>query len=154
PTGSVLFMDGNNTLGSAPLNSSGVATLNVSLTTLGNNAVTAYYSGDSNFAASNAATLTQTVNKAASQVSLASSAAPSVYGQAVAFPAAISAVSPGSGTPMGTVTFYNGSVVLGTATLSSSGIATFTTKALTVGSHTIKAAYRGNGNFTGSSRSL
>src|SRR5262249_32699559 len=52
PTGSVIFMDGNNPLGSVALNSNGTAVLNVSLTTLGSNALTAVYSGDASFAGS------------------------------------------------------------------------------------------------------
>jgi hypothetical protein len=152
PTGSVIFMDGNNALGSAKLNSSGVAALNVSLTTLGTNALTAVYSGDANFTSSSAA-LSQTVKKDAATVALSSSAATSVYGQAVTFTATVGAASPGSGTPTGTVTFYNGTAQLGTVTLSG-GVARLTTSALTVGSHTIKATYNGNADFTSASKSI
>jgi len=152
PTGSVIFMDGNNALGSANLNSSGVATLDVPLMTVGSNALSAVYSGDASFASSSAA-LSQTVKKAAAQVALSSSATPSGYGQSVTFTATVSAVSPGSGTPAGTVTFYNSGVALGTVTLSG-GVARFTTSALAVGSHTIKATYNGNADFATSSKSL
>jgi predicted outer membrane repeat protein len=153
PTGSVIFMDGNNALGSATLNSSGVATLGVSLTALATNHLTATYSGDSTFESSTSSTLSQTVNKAASSVTLTSSSVTAVFGQSLTFTARVSAASPGSGTPTGTVTFYSGSTVLGTATLNG-GVATFTTSALTVGSHTIKATYGGNADFTGGSKSL
>jgi hypothetical protein len=146
-------MDGNTPLGSASLNGGGVATLSASWTTLGSHAITAYYSGDSTFAASSSAALSQTVKKAASQVLLVSSAAPAVFGQSVTFTATLSAVSPGSGAPTGTVTFYNGSAVLGTAAISN-GVASFTTGSLSVGSHTIKAAYGGDADFTGSSKSI
>ena len=43
------------------------------------------------------------------------------------FTATVTANSPGSGTPTGTVTFYDGTNVLGIGTLSSSGKAKFTT---------------------------
>jgi hypothetical protein len=152
PTGSVTFKNGNALLGSALL-TNGVATLQVTLTTVGTASLTASYSGDSTFLGSTSATLSQTVGKAASQVALSSSAATAVSGQSVTFTATVSAASPGSGTPTGSVTFYNGSTVLGTVTLSN-GVAKLTTSGLTVGSHTLKATYGGNGNFTTSSRSI
>lgn len=65
-------------------------------------------------------------------------------------------VSPASGspapnnTPTGTVTFLNGTTVLGTGTLNASGVATFTTSSnspLPVGSDSITAVYGGDFNF-------
>ena len=53
---------------------------------------------------------------------------------------------PGSGVPTGTVTFDDGSTVLGTVTLTS-GTASFTTSSLAVGTHSIKAVYAGDANF-------
>jgi hypothetical protein len=54
----------------------------------------------------------------------------------------------GSGAPSGTVTFSDGTTVLGTATLNSSGQAKLQTSALTtVGVHTITAAYSGDDAF-------
>ena len=53
------------------------------------------------------------------------------------------------GTPTGTVTFYDGASVLGTATLVS-GVAQFTTSSLTAGSHTLTAVYAGDAVFQGS----
>jgi hypothetical protein len=50
--------------------------------------------------------------------------------QSVTFTATAAAVAPGSGTPTGTVTFKNGTTVLGTGTLSG-GKATFATSVLT-----------------------
>jgi Big-like domain-containing protein len=68
----------------------------------------------------------------------------------VTFTASVSAAAPGSGTPTGTVTFDDGSTTLGTGTLDSEGVATFSTSALTVGTHSIKAVYASDGNFSGS----
>ncbi|MDX6405211.1 MAG: hypothetical protein QOH70_2666, partial [Blastocatellia bacterium] len=48
PTGSVTFKDAANTLGTIPLNGSGIATINTSLLTIGTHAITADYTGDSN----------------------------------------------------------------------------------------------------------
>jgi len=73
---------------------------------------------------------------------LTSSANPSTYGQAVTLTAT---VSNGTSTPpTGTVSFMNGSTTLGTGTLNSSGVATFTTSALPAGPATIDAVYGGD----------
>ncbi len=71
---------------------------------------------------------------------------PSVYGQLVTFTATVSPQI--IGTPTGTVTFMDGSTTLGTGTLNGSGVVTFQTSALSVGSNTITAVYGGNADFT------
>jgi hypothetical protein len=73
----------------------------------------------------------------------------SVFGQPVTFTATVVVVSPGAGTPSGTVTFTDGSTTLGTGTLSG-GVATFSTSTLAVGSHSITAMYGGDTNDAGS----
>ncbi|MFM8934160.1 MAG: Ig-like domain repeat protein, partial [Gemmataceae bacterium] len=80
---------------------------------------------------------------------LSSNNNPSHLNDAVTFTAT---VSPASGTvaPTGTVSFYDGATLLGTGTLSASGlnaIASFTTSSLTVGAHSITAAYGGSNAF-------
>ncbi len=141
-------MDGSTTLGTGTLNlgSPDTATFTTSSLAVGTQSITAVYSGDANFTTSTSSTLTQTVKQASTTTSVVSSANPSTYGQAVTFTATISPVSPGSGTPTGTVTFYDGSTTLGTATLSG-GIASFTTSSLAVGTHSIKVVYSGDTNF-------
>ena len=80
---------------------------------MGNNNFTASYSGDSNFAGRVAGTLTKTVAQAATTVALTSSANPSIYGQAVTFTATVASST--TGTPTGSVTFFDGSTALGPA---------------------------------------
>ena len=54
-------------------------------------------------------------------------------------------VTPGSGpVATGTVTFKNGTTTLGTGALNGSGEATYATKTLTVGTHSITAVYGGS----------
>src|SRR6202034_1375532 len=79
-----------------------------------------------------------------------SSANPSVFGESVTFTATVAADIPGSGAATGTVTFLDGTTTLGTGTLNGSGVATFSTSALTVGSHSITAVYGGDADFTAS----
>ena len=57
-----------------------------------------------------------------------------------------------SGTPTGTVSFYDGSTLLNSATMTA-GVATYSTTTLSSGSHTITAVYSGDTNFTASSTS-
>ena len=61
PTGTVTFSDGANTLGTVPLNSSGSATLTASSLAVAAHPITATYSGDSGFLASNGS-LTENVS--------------------------------------------------------------------------------------------
>src|SRR5262249_28765382 len=135
PTGTVTFLDGAATLGTATL-SSGSATFAISSLAVGNHTITVSYSGCSNFTGRTSPAITQTVNQASSSSSVASSLNPSVFGQSVTFTTTVSAISPGAGTPTGTVTFLDGATTLGTATLASGG-ATFATSSLAAGNHTI-----------------
>ena len=64
------------------------------------------------------------------------------------FTATVTAVTPGTGTPTGTVTFKDGTTTLGTGTLDASGEATFTTSALARRQPSITAVYSGDTNFT------
>jgi hypothetical protein len=82
--------------------------------------------------------------------SLTSSANPSRLGQTITFTASVSPIAPGTGTPAGTVTFQDGTSILGSATLNASGVATFTTSALFGGTHSVMATYNGDVNFAAS----
>ncbi|UCH51919.1 MAG: Ig-like domain repeat protein, partial [Chloroflexota bacterium] len=69
---------------------------------------------------------------------------PSAFGQSVAFTASVTAAS---GTPTGSVEFFNGATSLGTAALSS-GSATLNYSSLAVGTHTnITATYSGDTSY-------
>jgi plastocyanin len=78
---------------------------------------------------------------------LTSSANPSILGQPVALEATVTS---GAGTPTGTVAFKDGSTALGSMTLDSQGHAIFTTSTLSVGTHSIVAAYQGSQTFLAS----
>ncbi len=145
-TGSVTFLSGSQTLGTATL-SANRATLTTSFATAGTFSISAKYNGDANNSASTSSTLSQVII-ASTTTTLASSLNPSVVGQAVTFTATVSSTS---GTPPNgeTITFYNGSAVLGTAALSG-GSASITTSSLPAGVFTITATYGGDANFAAS----
>jgi hypothetical protein len=140
-TGTVQFLDGSTSLGTAAVNS-GSATLSVSSLSVGDHSIVASYSGDSLDTASTSAVLTLTVNKAASSATVTSSLSPSVAGQSVTFTAT---VVPSSAT--GTVQFLDGATAIGSAALSS-GTAVFATSTLAVGDHSVTASYLGDGSFS------
>jgi len=152
PSGSVTFKNGSTVLGTGTV-SNGVATFTTAKLTVASHRLTAVYAGNSTSAGSTSAALTETVNKASTQVSLSGPASPVVFGQAATLTATLSVVSPGVATPSGSVTFKDGSTVLGRGTVSN-GIATFTTTKLSVASHNITAVYAGNSTSSGSTSAI
>ncbi|MBI4485807.1 MAG: Ig-like domain repeat protein, partial [Acidobacteria bacterium] len=152
--GTVTFKDGGTALGdSVALDGSGQATITVADLAIGSHSLTAEYSGSSNFHASSAS-VAHTVTKADSTTAVASTPNPSTYGNSMTFTATVSG-DPAAGMPTGTVTFKEGLTVLAAGiALDGSGQASFSTAALTAGSHTITADYSGGTNFNPSSGSI
>ena len=146
PKGTVTFQDGTSALGTATL-SGGTATFTTSGLGTGAHSITAIYGGDGNFTGSTSPVLTETIGKAVSSTSVASSNSPSIIGTLVTLTASV--MSPVTGTLTGTVTFQDGTSALGAGTLSG-GTATFSTSGLTAGTHSITAIYGGDVNFAGS----
>jgi ELWxxDGT repeat protein len=147
PTGTVAFTDGTTTIGSATLNGVGRATFTIASLSRGNHAINANYAGDAKFLASSDVSFGETVQKDATTTTVTASANPAVVGTTVTFTATIQASSPGAGIPTGAVSFLDITTTLGTGTLNAAGKATFTTSALALGTHAIKATYGGDNNF-------
>jgi hypothetical protein len=145
PTGGVTFMSGTTSLGSANLNSNGVATTTTMNIPLGTNTITAQYAGDTNFFGSNT-TQTQTVTQGTTTVTLTASVTNPVSSQLVQFTATVAPVSPATTAATGMVNFFADGVSIGSATLSS-GKATVSTTTLALGDHTITADYQGDSNY-------
>jgi hypothetical protein len=140
PAGTVIFYDGTTPLGSETL-AGGSASLSTSSLSSGSHAITASYLGSGDFAPSTSPILEQAVTGTPTSTALSSSRNPSFSHQNVVFTATVSC---GSGTPGGSVIFYDSAAALDTAVLSD-GVATFTDAALSVGSHSITASYQGFG---------
>jgi hypothetical protein len=86
------------------------------------------------------------LNRGGTLLTTTSSVNPSESGQPVTFVTTGTGSLPGSAKPTGTVTFKDGSTLLGTSAIVN-GMASFTTSSLMVGTHTIIALYSGDGNF-------
>jgi hypothetical protein len=143
PTGSVEFLDGGSLLASVSL-SGGKATYTSALLDAGAHSISAVYSGSTLYVGSTSATLAETIDKAATTTTLATSLNPSAFGEAITFAAVVKTTA--TGTPTGTVTFMQGSTSLAAVTLAS-GEAEFKTSALAVGKDVITAVYSGSANL-------
>jgi hypothetical protein len=107
------------------------------------------------FAAGGSVDVVINTSISATTTALTSSPNPSNFGQGVTLTATVTA-QPGfyKGTPTGTVSFFNGSTKLGTSTLNSGGVTTFTISTLAVGTHSITASYNGSSQFASSTSSV
>ena len=147
PTGKVEYLNGATVLATLTL-SSGSAKYITSKLPPGTNPITALYLGDSSHSGSTSTPVNQFV-LTATATTLASSANPSIYGNAVTFSATVTSAAgaPPTGEP---VSFMVGTTVLGTAALSN-GTATFPIATLGVGTRAVKAVYGGDATFAPSS---
>ncbi len=82
-----------------------------------------------------------------SSTTVTSSANPSTPGSSVKFTATVTSGA------TGTVQFYDGATALGSPVTISNSTATYTTSALTAGSHSITAVYSGDASYAGSTSS-
>ena len=149
PSGTATFFDGTTQLGVVTLDSSGNVAITVPRLAVGSHAITVRYAGNTTYAASNSASLTQVVNKSATNTTLTTTNAFATYGESITFLATVNPTSPGTGLPTGTVTFRNGTTVLGTVTLNNGGVAPFSISTLPASStpYTLTATYNGDNNF-------
>jgi hypothetical protein len=159
--GTVDFViDGSPVASGVPLNGMGQAVFVTStLSVTGSpHTVIANYSGNPSFGSSSGSlTGDQTVNKDNTSTVVTSNVNPSVLGQLVTFTATVTATSPGSGTPGGTVNFIIDGATVASNVALAGGQATFQTSSLTVSGspHTVVVNFTDtDGNFNNSSGSL
>jgi uncharacterized repeat protein (TIGR03803 family) len=147
--GLVTFFAGATQIGTATT-TGGVATFNTSTLGVGTKTIKATYAGGG-MLASSSGTITQTVNKQSTTITLTSSLNPSNYGQPVTFTAKVG--SSGSHLPTGTVVFKDGTTSIGSVVLSA-GSAALTKPKLATGSHPITATYNGDVDSTASTSTV
>jgi hypothetical protein len=88
------------------------------------------------------------VTPAQTLVSLIPSTSSAKAGISITFNVSLTSPSAGAPKSIGTVSYYDGSTLLGKATVNANGAATYSTSTLAVGTHTISASYSGGGNFS------
>ncbi len=140
PTGTVQFsVDGTNVGGPVTLNS-GTAAFTISTLAVGLHAVTAAYTPDTGSLTGSSGSIGQQVGAVSTSTTTLSVAPGSVmYGDTATLTAV---VAPSFAT--GTVSFYEGTTLLGTASLDSTGTAVLPISTLNAGVHTITAKYNGD----------
>ena len=85
---------------------------------------------------------------AATTTTIAADFDPTQYSHPVTFTATVASVDPVAGTPTGSVQFYlDGAPVDGPTSLDGSGLATWTTSTLPIGTHVVSASFLGNDFF-------
>ncbi len=147
PTGMVKFFAGPTLLGMATL-ANGTGSIATTTLPLGANSITVQYSGDTNFSGQTTSPSTITVSQASTATTVSFTPTSPVIGQSITIGASVIALSPGGGTPTGTVTFMNGSTQIGTGTLSNGSTSITTT--LPAGTTTISTVYSGDADYKGS----
>ena len=118
----------------------------------GVHSITASYSGDTNNAVSASTPFPQAIAQITTATALSTSANPLSAGSTLHLNAVVT-LAPGaapSGTLAGTVTFKDGTTVLGTDVLDPAGHAVLSVPVLSVGTHPITAAYSGSTNYASS----
>jgi hypothetical protein len=80
-----------------------------------------------------------------SNIALTNSGSSIAFGTAETFTATITPAMTGRSTPTGSVSFYDGTTLLGTGSVSA-GVASFASSSLAVGAHSITAVYTGDSN--------
>jgi hypothetical protein len=148
-TGKVMFQDGGAIIATVAL--AGMqAAYSTSYGGFTYRQITATYLGDFDNAASISNILTEWIGSSfRTRTTLSTSGSPSFVGQAVTFTAVVSP-SVGAVQDGETVTFYDGLTAIGTGA-TANNVATFTTAALAVKTHYMKAVYPGDAVFAPSS---
>ena len=119
----------------------------------GSHEVLASYPGDADRTASESGTvLLDTIPQTVTATTLVAAPGTAFAGQPVALTATVEPAP--TGTPAGTVSFFNGATLLGTGTVDSSGMASFTSSSLPTGLLSLTAVYSGNTRNAGSTSAV
>ena len=152
PQGSITYtFDGGPPVGLALTN--GNAQFTITEPRAGTHTVIVAYAQQTNYAAAAPQTETFTVTPAPVNVSMTPSSYSAPVGTGLTFQAAVTSWSAGPPDANGSVSFFDGSVLLATVPVNASGQASYTTANLSVGTHTITATYGAGTNYASGSSS-
>lgn len=144
PAGSVIFFDGATPMSTVPVGAGGQATFTTSALVIGSHTLTAQYSGDANHRSITSTSVNQPVLQSTT-VALQSASSHVIAGLPITLRVTVSGTSnqPGAPQPGGSITLSDANKFLSTLAVDASGQATWT-GSLSVGSHTLTAAYSGD----------
>lgn len=143
-TGTVTFTDNGVSIGTGTFNAgTGLWSLTTSFAMTGTHPITATFSGNAIYAASNSPVFNQSVTTAGSNPTTTGNVSSNNPGAVQGQPITFSVTVTGSNLT-GTVTFLDNGVSIGTGTAQGNGIYTLTTSTLAAGSHSITASYSGD----------
>lgn len=140
PAGKVTFNIDGIARNPVSLDATGTATLTDSKLAVGNHTVTAGYDGDTDDAVSSSNSLNEVITAIPTVTDLGASTSGGATPQTILVATTLGVSGP---RPTGTITFNDGSKVIGSATLDSSGVATLAPD-LPPGNYTIVAKYGGD----------
>lgn len=147
PTGILTFYAGSAVLGTATLNSAGQAIFSTAALTVGSDTITATYPGDFNFDPSTSSPLIQVVTGYPTAMTLQVAPNPAKAFQSISFTGVVTSKF---GVPSGTISFYTGTNLLGSAPVNGSGVASITLSNLGAGSYRVSAVYNASILFAAS----
>lgn len=152
--GTVTFVLDNSRFIAVPVDANGVARIVISSFTVGAHSVRATYGGTAVYAPSASATLSQTVNRANTSVSVAVTSPTAFPGRTtkVTFTATVTVNNPGAGVANGRVRLWIDGVVVGDFLLNTAGKASYSRSTWTVGGHSVWAQYLGSTKYNASPR--
>lgn len=157
PTGQVTFLNDNKVIGQVPVDGTGVCTFTAENLPAGTRDLQAYYQSDTFFASSSS--IQEVTITEGTTMTVDSSPNPSTYGQSVTFTASVSPADAGAGVPTGSVVFTIDGSAGAPVAVDSTGVATYNTSSLAVGTHTVSADFTGsngwgNSNANGSDHNV
>jgi subtilase family serine protease len=157
PTGKVtLNVDGLPTATASLVTANGTTTAtfpSVTINAAGDHPLQTVYAGDSNYKASTATPVTVTIGKGATVTALTATPATLTAGVPESFTATIAPVSVAAGTTYtitGTVSFYDGTTLLGTAVVNANSATLGNITLSPAVLHTVSAIYSGDGSWAAS----
>jgi hypothetical protein len=151
PAGSVAIHDGVVNIASVALDpATGAGIFNTALLSPGTHSITAVYAGDVNSAPATSAPVSVVVTAFPTTTTLAFLPATPQPGSSFALSTTVASTA---GTPTGTVSFFDGTTLLGARELDSKGIAVFVSTFSAPGTHSFTASYNANGPFAASTSS-
>ena len=146
PTGTVQFMSGSSLIGSATLDATGSASFATTFPA-GNQALTAVYSGDTNYAGGSSPTTNTITGSTASAITLSVSPNPATPGALVTFTSTVGPTVNGVA-PSGTVQYLAAGQALCTATLANgTASCSFLLSGPSAGNINVTASYSGDPTF-------